>query len=76
VRIADVALVAAANLSDRYVSDRFLPDKAIDLVGPGIPGVGIPVGRVRDRRARPGVVSPVPGRRRRLRVLWRCLGGI
>ena len=32
VRIADVALVAAANLSDRYVSDRFLPDKAIDLV--------------------------------------------
>ena len=32
VRIADVALVAAAKLSDRYVSDRFLPDKAIDLV--------------------------------------------
>ncbi|MYI55525.1 MAG: AAA domain-containing protein [Acidimicrobiia bacterium] len=32
VRIADVALVAAAHLSDRYVSDRFLPDKAIDLV--------------------------------------------
>ena len=32
VRIADVALVAAARLSDRYVSDRFLPDKAIDLV--------------------------------------------
>ena len=32
VRIADVALVAAAALSDRYVSDRFLPDKAIDLV--------------------------------------------
>ncbi len=32
VRIADVALVAAAELSDRYVSDRFLPDKAIDLV--------------------------------------------
>ena len=32
VRIADVALVAAATLSDRYVADRFLPDKAIDLV--------------------------------------------
>src|SRR5262249_24412903 len=30
--IADDALVAAAQLSDRYVSDRFLPDKAIDLV--------------------------------------------
>jgi ATP-dependent Clp protease ATP-binding subunit ClpC len=32
VRISDDALVAAAELSDRYVSDRFLPDKAIDLV--------------------------------------------
>ncbi|MDR3562749.1 MAG: ATP-dependent chaperone ClpB [Negativicutes bacterium] len=32
VRITDVALVAAAVLSDRYISDRFLPDKAIDLV--------------------------------------------
>jgi len=32
VTITDEALVAAANLSARYVSDRFLPDKAIDLV--------------------------------------------
>ncbi len=32
VRIKDAALVAAAQLSDRYISDRFLPDKAIDLV--------------------------------------------
>ncbi|MDU0438932.1 ATP-dependent chaperone ClpB [Staphylococcus haemolyticus] len=32
VRIQDRALVAAAELSDRYVTDRFLPDKAIDLV--------------------------------------------
>jgi ATP-dependent Clp protease ATP-binding subunit ClpB len=32
VRIKDVALVAAATLSDRYISERFLPDKAIDLV--------------------------------------------
>ena len=32
VRILDHALVAAANLSNRYISDRFLPDKAIDLV--------------------------------------------
>ena len=32
VRIMDSALVAAANLSNRYISDRFLPDKAIDLV--------------------------------------------
>ncbi|GAA0940886.1 ATP-dependent Clp protease ATP-binding subunit [Pseudonocardia zijingensis] len=32
VRISDEALVAAAELSDRYVPDRFLPDKAIDLL--------------------------------------------
>ena len=32
VRIEDAALVAAAQLSHRYISDRFLPDKAIDLI--------------------------------------------
>ena len=32
VSITDAALVAAANLADRYISDRFLPDKAIDLI--------------------------------------------
>ena len=32
VRIQDGAIVAAANLSDRYIADRFLPDKAVDLI--------------------------------------------
>ena len=32
VTITDQAVVAAANLADRYISDRFLPDKAIDLI--------------------------------------------
>jgi ATP-dependent Clp protease ATP-binding subunit ClpB len=32
VKIRDEALVAAAELSHRYISDRFLPDKAIDLI--------------------------------------------
>jgi len=32
VRIADSAIVSAANLSSRYISDRFLPDKAVDLI--------------------------------------------
>ena len=32
VHITDSALVAAADLSDRYIADRVLPDKAIDLV--------------------------------------------
>jgi ATP-dependent Clp protease ATP-binding subunit ClpC len=32
VSITDQAIVAAANLADRYISDRHLPDKAIDLI--------------------------------------------
>jgi len=32
LRISDEALVAAANLSSRYITDRFLPDKAVDVV--------------------------------------------
>jgi len=32
VRITDSALIAAAELSHRYITDRFLPDKAIDLI--------------------------------------------
>ncbi|MCB7212876.1 hypothetical protein LG355_15550, partial [Lactiplantibacillus plantarum] len=32
VEITDPAIVAAAELSHRYITDRFLPDKAIDLI--------------------------------------------
>jgi ATP-dependent Clp protease ATP-binding subunit ClpC len=32
VTITDAALVASAQMADRYISDRFLPDKAIDLI--------------------------------------------
>src|SRR5919107_1693540 len=32
VRISDEALIAAAQLGDRYITDRYLPDKAIDLL--------------------------------------------
>ncbi|NDB82497.1 MAG: ATP-dependent chaperone ClpB [Alphaproteobacteria bacterium] len=32
IRISDSAIIAAANLSSRYITDRFLPDKAIDLI--------------------------------------------
>ncbi|ROL59129.1 AAA family ATPase [Bacteroidetes/Chlorobi group bacterium MS-B_bin-24] len=32
VKISDSAIVAAAELSHRYITDRFLPDKAIDLI--------------------------------------------
>jgi len=32
IKISDMALVAAANLSSRYITERFLPDKAVDLM--------------------------------------------
>ncbi len=32
VRITDDSIIAAANLSSRYITDRFLPDKAVDLI--------------------------------------------
>jgi len=32
VTISDKALIAASNMSNRYITDRFLPDKAIDLI--------------------------------------------
>ena len=32
IRISDEAIVAAVNLSARYITDRFLPDKAVDLI--------------------------------------------
>ncbi len=32
IRIKDEAIIAAAELSDRYITERFLPDKAIDLI--------------------------------------------
>src|SRR5882724_10491488 len=44
VRISNEAIVAAAELSDRYIRDRFLPDKAIDLIDQASARV-----RLRDR---------------------------
>ena len=41
VRITDAALVAAVELSSRYISDRFLPDKAIDLIDEAASGLRI-----------------------------------
>lgn len=39
VRIRDNAVVAAVNLSSRYITDRFLPDKAIDLMDEAASGL-------------------------------------
>ncbi len=41
VRITDDAIVAAVNLSARYIPDRFLPDKAIDLIDEAASGLRI-----------------------------------
>ncbi len=43
VRIRDNAVVAAVELSDRYISDRFLPDKAIDLMDEAASGIRIEI---------------------------------
>ncbi|MAF14354.1 MAG: ATP-dependent chaperone ClpB [Parcubacteria group bacterium] len=39
VKITDSAIIAAANLSTRYITDRFLPDKAIDLIDEATSGL-------------------------------------
>ncbi len=44
VRITDPAIVAAAELSDRYITDRFLPDKAIDLIDEAASKLRIEIG--------------------------------
>jgi ATP-dependent Clp protease ATP-binding subunit ClpC len=44
VSITDSAVVAAAQLADRYISDRFLPDKAIDLIDEA--GARLRIGRM------------------------------
>ena len=57
VTITDQALVAAANLADRYIADRHLPDKAIDLIDEAgsrlrIKRMETPPDLPRDRRRR------------------------
>src|SRR3984957_11607469 len=46
VRIKDSTIVAAAELSHRYIGDRFLPDKAIDLVDEAAASIRIQIGSV------------------------------
>jgi len=48
VRISDDALIAAVELSTRYISDRFLPDKAIDLIDEAAAALSIEIQSVPD----------------------------
>ena len=63
VSITDGALVASAQLADRYISDRFLPDKAIDLIDEAGSRMRIrrmtapPDLREYDEKHRPGLAS-------------------
>jgi ATP-dependent Clp protease ATP-binding subunit ClpB len=67
VKIKDAALVAAAQLSHRYISDRFLPDKAIDLVDEAASRVAMELESV------PQEIDEVQRRLRQLEIAQRQL---
>ena len=67
VKIRDSALVAAANLSNRYITDRFLPDKAIDLVDEAASRLAM------ERESVPAEIDVVQRRLRQLELAHRQL---
>ncbi len=67
VKIRDSALIAAANLSNRYITDRFLPDKAIDLVDEAASRLAM------ERESVPGEIDAVQRRLRQLELAQRQL---
>jgi ATP-dependent Clp protease ATP-binding subunit ClpB len=62
VQITDPAIVAAAELSHRYVTDRFLPDKAIDLIDEAASKVAI------ERDSKPEVIDRLDRRLIQLQI--------
>ncbi len=67
IKIRDSALVAAANLSNRYITDRFLPDKAIDLVDEAASRLAM------ERESVPGEIDVVQRRLTQLELAQRQL---
>jgi ATP-dependent Clp protease ATP-binding subunit ClpB len=67
IKIRDTALIAAANLSNRYIADRFLPDKAIDLVDEAASRLAM------ERESVPGEIDAVQRRLRQLELAQRQL---
>ncbi len=67
IKIRDSALVAAANLSNRYITDRFLPDKAIDLMDEAASRLAM------ERESVPGEIDAVQRRLRQLELAQRQL---
>jgi ATP-dependent Clp protease ATP-binding subunit ClpB len=62
VKIRDLALIAAAELSARYISDRFLPDKAVDLMDEAASGLRL------DMESEPAEVEEVKKEMQRLTI--------
>ena len=62
VIITDPAIVAAAELSHRYITDRFLPDKAIDLIDEAASKIGI------ERDSKPEVMDKLDRRLIQLQI--------
>ena len=62
VQITDPAIVAAAELSHRYITDRFLPDKAIDLIDEAASKVSI------ERDSKPEVIDKLERRLIQLQI--------
>jgi ATP-dependent Clp protease ATP-binding subunit ClpB len=67
VKIRDSALVAAAQLSSRYITDRFLPDKAIDLIDEAASRLAM------ERESVPAEIDQVQRRLRQLELAHRQL---
>lgn len=67
VRIMDTALVAAAQLSSRYITGRFLPDKAIDLMDEACANVRV------ELDSQPDVIDQVERKLARLEIEERIL---
>lgn len=67
VRITDDALVAAAELSDRYIPARFLPDKAIDLVDEAASALKI------ETESDPAVIDGLKRRKTQLEIEEKAL---
>jgi len=62
VQITDPAIVAAAELSQRYITDRFLPDKAIDLIDEAASKISI------ERDSKPEVMDKLDRRLIQLQI--------
>ena len=65
VRIKDEAIIAAVELSHRYITDRFLPDKAIDLIDESAAKLRLEMNSMPEELDRAGTADTPAGDRAR-----------